>query len=284
MSGIERNWPNLHINSVGADKLAGAGGQNVSEAEACPPIVLLHGWGRSSAMFGELSALLGDYQKVYLIDLPGHGQSALPEGVWGVADFANCLAKELKELGHSHYQLVGHSFGGKTAIKVSSLYPELVERLVLINSSGLRPERSVRKKIYFWLLGRFRTLVKLVDRSFKKRNFEEWFVPRFASVDYLNAGPLRATFVKSMNEELSGDARAIKCPTLLLWGEKDTETPLYMGEKLKRLIDAAELVVLKGKGHEPFSGPGAHLCMVHLKRFLELDKDTECREGIESLA
>ena len=278
MAKTSENKLNLHLVSHLSGKSKGKNSAKRGAQADRTPLVMLHGWGRASEMFKDLAPLLSDDFEVHLIDLPGHGKSDMPHGVWGVADFARAITEQLRDLGFSKYVLIGHSFGGKTAIKIASMHPELLDRLVLINSSGLRPQRGLKKQIYFWLLGQFRSLIKMTDKMLNMNIFESWFVPRFASADYLNAGELKNTFVKSMKEELSSDAEKIKCRTLLLWGEKDSETPLYMGRALNTLIENSELVVLKGKGHEPFAGAGAHLVAMHLKRFLEIDDDARSRE------
>jgi pimeloyl-ACP methyl ester carboxylesterase len=75
-----------------------------------------------------------------------------------------------------------------------------------------------------------------------------------ASPDYANAGPLRDTFVKLVNDDLT-PARAtailsqIASPTLLVWGADDTETPLASAKVMERLIPRARLVVLQNAGH-----------------------------------
>jgi pimeloyl-ACP methyl ester carboxylesterase len=67
--------------------------------------------------------------------------------------------------------------------------------------------------------------------------------------DYANAGEMRSTFVKIVNEDLSSSLPGITAPTLVIWGSKDEETPIWMGKKIAQDIPDAALVVLEGAGH-----------------------------------
>ena len=91
---------------------------------------------------------------------------------------------------------------------------------------------------------------------------------RFGSRDYLAAGELRATFVKVVNEDLSELAQRIQAQTLLLWGDRDLETPPEFAHRYAALIKNSALCLLPGKGHEPYENAGHHLCAFYLTPFL----------------
>ncbi len=240
----------------------------LSPGKAGPPVILLHGWGHNVEIIRGLGERLAEVGEVHMIDLPGHGKSEEPETIWGMKDFAERIADYLREHDISQADFVGHSFGGKTSIQLSSLYPQLMRRLVLINSSGIKPRRSFKKQVYFKALATLRWCVKKIDRFVNLKLFEQWFIPKFASPDYLNAGTIRKTFVRTLHEEMHQELRSIAVPTLLLWGELDTETPLELGKRMAALVPNSKMIVLDGKGHEPFHGPGAHLCGYHINPFL----------------
>jgi len=79
---------------------------------------------------------------------------------------------------------------------------------------------------------------------------EEKLRQKYGSRDY-NAldEEMRKTFVKVISLDLTDRLPLIEQPTLLLWGDKDTETPLWMGQKMEKLIPDAGLVVLEGGTH-----------------------------------
>ena len=79
---------------------------------------------------------------------------------------------------------------------------------------------------------------------------------------------MRSILVRSVNEDITTVAQGLKAETLLLWSERDTETPLYMGEKYRELIPRSELLVLEGKGHSPFVDAGHHLLTNYMEPFL----------------
>ena len=129
-----------------------------------PPILLLHGWGHHLGVLQPLGELLAEFREVHLLDLPGHGKSGTPEEVWCMEDFAERVIQYLRKNEIEQVDLIGHSFGGKTGIKLASKNPELVRKLVLINSSGLKPIRTLKKRIRFKAIAWLRTVVKLLDK------------------------------------------------------------------------------------------------------------------------
>ncbi len=232
------------------------------------PIVLLHGWGQSLESLRPLGELLGSACRVHLIDLPGFGQSPLQADDWDTSRYAERIIAYLDQSGLERVDLLGHSFGGRISIRLASKYPERVRGLILINSHGLKVPLSPQKRARALLLKMLGNTLKQIDRSFDSQLFQTWFVPRFASSDYKNAGQLRKILVKAVNEDASADAAKISNPTFLLWGELDQETPLWLGRRLNQLIAGSQLTVMPGKDHFPFVSGGAHLCARHILNFL----------------
>lgn len=234
------------------------------------PILMLHGWGHTSESFRPLGQLLKDSASIYLIDLPGFGKSQPPDQVWSAFEYAERLLAYMDEHHLSKVNLVGHSFGGKVAMCLSSRYPERVNSLVLISPSGLKRQRSIFQKVRLKAIAWAGKGLKLIDKSFRTELFTRHFAPRYGSADYKNAkGIVRSILVRSVNEDLAQSISLIKAPTLLLWGEKDTETPLEIGHRLSKLIKNSELRVFPNKGHLPFEGVGAHLCAYYTIPFLQ---------------
>jgi pimeloyl-ACP methyl ester carboxylesterase len=236
--------------------------------EGVAPLVVLHGWANSLEVIKPLAVKLAEYSQVYSLDLPGHGKSPVPDEVWGMKEFAEVLKQFLDEHGLSSVVLVGHSFGGKTGIMFTSLYPEYVRKIVLIGASGIRPEPDFRKRLRNLFLQYLRNFIRFKQTSLGKRIYEKWYIPRFASRDYLAAGPLTKTFVKTVNEELHNELLRIKIPALLLWGDDDDESPPSVGKKMNDLIEGSQLIVLPRQGHYPFLGGTAPLVIKYIRDFL----------------
>ena len=92
------------------------------------------------------------------------------------------------------------------------------------------------------------------------------------SEDYRNASPrMRECLVKTINEDLTSYLPSILCPTLLIWGENDTATPMGHAKIMEKLIPDAGLVVLKSAGHYSFLDQSYTFGRV-LDSFLEIDK------------
>ena len=205
-------------------------------------VVFLHGWGGNRHSFDCVSRTLKKEEFISL-DFPGFGEEAPPTDVFGVADYAKWLYLKLKELDSDKFVLVGHSFGGRVALQFSYMYPNLVEKLVLVDSAGIKPRYKINKTIkIIWF--------RFCKKCAKMGIYSKERLSRHGSADY-KALPesMRATFVKVVNEDLSHIAKLIRCKTLIVWGDKDTETPLYMAKKLNKLITNSKLVVFAGAGH-----------------------------------
>jgi pimeloyl-ACP methyl ester carboxylesterase len=229
---------------------------------------MIHGWGQSKSDLRPLGHLLAKAATVHLVDLPGFGDSPLPATAWSTADYALALDAHLQARGIDSAILLGHSFGGRVAVQLAGLVPERVRGLVLVAAAGLPGKRSIfslARARALRCLGLFLRWVEKLTRL----PAHAWFVGRFGSSDYKQAeGVLRGILVKAVNENLGSVAARIRCPALLIWGEKDTATPLEMGRRYQAAISNSELVVLPAKDHFPHRGAGAHLCAYHILRWL----------------
>ncbi|MFN8392273.1 MAG: alpha/beta hydrolase [Bdellovibrionota bacterium] len=233
------------------------------------PLILLHGWRQSLEALRPLGEFLANDFRVHLIDLPGFGQSPLPDEVWGTGDYAKRILRYLEEQKLSRAIFAGHSFGGKVSLFIAGSTPNKVERLILMDSSGVPARFSWKRRARIQWIKTLRFFLKPLQRKWNVPLYEKWFVPRYASSDYQTAGALRNTFVKVVNEDLTELLPKIEAPSLLLWGELDNETPVTSGQRMAELIPQAELVVLPGKDHFPYLGTGASVCAYHIKRFLK---------------
>ena len=80
---------------------------------------------------------------------------------------------------------------------------------------------------------------------------------------------MRAIFIKTVSEDLTDVAAKVSCPTLLVFGRNDTETPVEMGERLTKLIPSAQLVVLEGFGHLDILTRGQHQTANEIRKFVQ---------------
>ncbi len=244
------------------------------------PILILHGWGQSIVTMRQLGELIGNYQQVHLIDLPGFGKSPKPDEDWDSIGYAACIKKYMDDNHIAKADVLGHSFGGKVASRLASRYPDSVRGLILVDSSGLKRQLTGKKKLRTEYVRTLSKLVKWSDKTFKTKLFADWFAPKFGSRDYQNAGPLKNILVKTVNEDTTSDVKKITAPTFILWGELDDETPVEMAERLNQLIPNSRLLVMPRKDHYPFLGDGLHLSGKYIMDFLNsLDPSASTDSG-----
>jgi len=210
--------------------------------------VFLHGWQSSAqAWSGVMERLSTKGVRLVAIDLPGFGGSPLPKSAWGVGEYSELVKDFSQKLGINKIILVGHSFGGRVAIKLSAANPELVSKLVLVDAAGIKNENLFNK-----LLVLAAKTVKPLFALPLLRNFKTTAYKAIGAVDLAEAGPLKDIFIKTINEDLSEFLPKIQTQTLLIWGGEDTETPLAFGGIMNRLIPNSKLVVLTDAGHFSF--------------------------------
>ena len=224
------------------------------------PVLVLHGWGAKIEAVDPIVRSLAAQATVYVADLPGFGESALPPQPWGVCDYTNWTLAFLREMDLARVDVVGHSFGGRIAIYLASHHPERIGKLILVDSAGIRPKRGLRYHR--------RVAVAKVSKHVGRRlgpvgrRLQARIAARMASSDYAAAGALRPTFVKVVNEDLTPLLAGIAVPTLLIWGSEDQDTPLSDARTMERLIPDAGLVIFDGAGHYSYLDQPARFARV----------------------
>jgi pimeloyl-ACP methyl ester carboxylesterase len=230
------------------------------------PIVVLHGWGAHIEAVAPILAALEGAPDLIALDLPGFGESDSPPEAWDVGAYERFMVRFLDQLGVARAHLVGHSHGGRVSIALAAAHPDRVGRLLLVDAAGLRPKRGWRY--------RRRVAVAKAGRVAGKvggppgRRLQERMRARVASRDYLEASEaMRGTFRAVIAEDLSDRLRRIDAPTLLVWGDRDEDTPLWMAHRMEELIPDAGLVVLEDAGHYSYAdSPGQFRAVA--RRFL----------------
>lgn len=231
---------------------------------ARPIVVVLHGWGASSAAVASIQACLADSHDSVAPDLPGFGASDPLPAVWGSAEYLASITRLLDQLGVRRASFVGHSRGGHFAVAFAARHPDRVERLVLIDSAGIRGRRGAayQARVLAFKAGR-RVLQSRPLAGQRGAPLRALFERRFGSADYRAAsGPLRGTLVRLVNEDARHLLPRVQAPTLLIWGDLDDATPLVDGQLMERLIPDAGLVVFPGAGHFSYADDPGRFCRV----------------------
>ena len=222
--------------------------------ESGSKVLLLHGWGCSGELMKGVAETLGENHLVLIPDFPGHGKSGRPPEPWGVPDYADAVKELLDTLGFYPCDIVAHSFGCRVGAWAAKEWPDYFCRLVFTGAAGLRAAESEagRKKA-----ARYRELKKVAlgigkIPGLKKLggHLEDALREKYGSRDYNALDPeMRKTFVRVVQQDLREVYPSIRQSTLLIWGDQDTETPMWMGREMEKLIPDAGLVVLEGGSH-----------------------------------
>jgi pimeloyl-ACP methyl ester carboxylesterase len=215
------------------------------------PIILMHGWGCNLTTLQSVEKVAMENHKVYNVDFPGFGESHEPSQVWGVEEYTQLIEQFVKAENIENPILLGHSFGGRVGILYSSR--NKVNKLILVDAAGVKPRRSLKYyfKVYTYKLGK--KLMPLIYGKERAQQRIDAMRAKRGSSDYNNASPMmRAILSKVVNEDLKDKMPLIKAPTLLIWGENDTATPLRDANIMRKLIPNAGLVSFPGCGHYSF--------------------------------
>lgn len=206
-------------------------------AGAGEPLILVHGLSGSSRWWDRNIEVLAQHFRVYVVDLIGFGDSRAKHP-FVLKDAAAYMAAWMARLGVKRAHVVGHSMGAVIAADLAADFPDCVDRLILVDAAVFVTEQDP----LVHALG--------VIQEFGLHQ------PRFLPIllgDALRAGV--GTVARAAAELLSTDItaklRQIKAPTLVVWGEHDSITPLDAGRRLLDALPNGQLVVIEGVGHNP---------------------------------
>lgn len=231
---------------------------------ADPPVVLvLHGWGASIDALGSILAGLRDQVELIAPDLPGFGESDMVPQAWTNADYARFVVRLADALGIDRFALIGHSRGAAISLVLATdpASRDRVERMIFTGGAGIKPRRRADYygKVAMAKVGRAAAAVG----GGPGKRLQQRIRGKVASADWLAAPEaLRGTLRNVLAEDLSPLLPKVTAPTLLLWGDRDEDTPLWMGEQMEREIPGAGLVVLRGGGHYAYAEQAGHFNVV----------------------
>jgi len=233
-----------------------------------PTVLALHGWRRTHDDFSGVFGTHDPSEAVSAVglDLFGFGATPAPPEAWGTDEYARQLLPLFEESGvlAERVVVVGHSFGGRVAVRLGALVPERIERMVLTGVPLLdRQGRRARPAFAFRMGRRLNAMGLLGDERMEEMR------SRYGSSDYRAAqGVMRDVLVRLLSERYVESMSAIRCPVDLVWGAQDTDVPVEVAVRARSLFPSAELATLPGVGHlVPTEAP------LELRRFV-LGRDT----------
>lgn len=212
------------------------------------PVLLLHGWGDSAAGLQNVIDNLAKKYDVIALDLPGFGASEDPKNQpWGVDTYAKFVGSFLDKLNITNlYAIIGHSNGGSIAIWGIANSAFNANKLVLLAAAGIRNQskKPLHKKLAF---NTAKTISKLLPTQLQS-NIRKNVYQKSGS-DIFVAPHLEPSFRLLVSQDMREFSKLINIPTLLIYGQNDTATPVAYGEIYNKNITNSRLVVVENAGH-----------------------------------
>ncbi len=196
--------------------------------------MFLHGYLSCKESFSYQIDFFSKRYRVIAPDLTGFGENVPLNSPYSLDDYVKDVLNLLDELKIEKYHILAHSFGARIAIKLAT-FDKRIDKIIITGGAGLKPKRSIKYyvKVYTY---------KLLKKIFKDKDFSS-----FGSDDYKSLNQIeKLSFKKIINEHLDEYLPLINNKTLLIYGKKDSETPVYMAKKFKKGIKNSKLVLLDG--------------------------------------
>ena len=216
-------------------------------------IFILHGWAVASGNANQekwqpfIDQLENAGHTVVFLKIPG--LSAPLNTVWNLDDFVCWLSQEIQERAQNQkIVLLGHSFGGQIAVKYVAQNPKHIEKLILLDSAGIKdtaPKAVIKRAVFL--------VAAKVGRVIFTSDFMRSVLYKLAKEsDYKNAPPLlRRTMSNILDAEVVADLPKISVPTKIIWGENDTVTPVKHAHQMHVLITNSQLSLIADARHSP---------------------------------
>lgn len=228
-------------------------------------IILLHGWGLTGSKYKDLLQLLiRNGFDAYGFDLPGFGSETL-KNTSNLDDYVEFVRNKIQEKKIVKPIIIGHSFGGRVALKYAWKYPAETAKIILTGVPVIR-HISLKGKIGYLVAIIFGKLSPILPEAAKNKIRKVLYFA-IGERDYYKAGPLKQVFKNIISEDLTRYVKEVRVPMYLVWGVLDRLTPVSDVEKIKKLNPESKSVIVENYGHKlPYENP--QLFFNSIKNFL----------------
>jgi len=252
-------------------------------------IILLHGWGIDSDRYKETAKQLtcqaknlGLHPKIIIPDLPGFGKSDEPKENWQLDDYVDFVDKfnelvmrkrgfelikniiknfdpktAVHEKKNNKIILIGHSFGGRIAIKYASKYPGKIEKLILTGAAGIKHPLDKKQRLFYVASKIGKKIFSLPVINKLERQAKRVLYKATREKDYFTASPkMKEVMKNALSEDLTPVLNQVNIPTLLVWGRDDRSTPLSDGSVMHNQIRNSKMIIIDYANHGlPYKKP-----------------------------
>lgn len=220
------------------------------------PLLILHGWGSDVAAMMPIIKRLQKFYRITAVDFPAHGGSGGLKGDWSIPDFAKWTENFIHQQNLNGCDVLAHSFGGRVALYLAAYSPKLFRNVILTGSAGLVKIKTAKDKRkaaqYRFKRGVLSLLSKMPYIKQKAQKWLDAYRDKHNSADYKALQlKMRATFNNIIKYDSRDFLSRIAHPTLLIWGQEDLETPLWMADEFHKSIAGSQLRIMPG-GHYAF--------------------------------
>jgi pimeloyl-ACP methyl ester carboxylesterase len=208
-------------------------------------ILILPGWGDTRKTFQYIINNTKNHN-IYIIDYPNFGKSKPIKKELNIYDYAELIYNFIKDKNINNPIIIAHSFGGRITSILLAKYKLKIKKLILFDVAGIKRKNIktiLKQKIY-------KLLKKITNILPNKKIIHNKLYKFFASNDYKNLNPImKKTFQNIINEDLKKYYKEITFDTLIIWGEKDKDTPLKDGILLNKIIKNSALIIYPKAEH-----------------------------------
>lgn len=217
--------------------------------ESKKTILILPGWGNTSSTFKNIINYFKKKYTIYIIDYPGFGNSPIPKEELSIYDYAEAILSFIKENKIYNPIIIAHSFGGRITALLLGKYNVKAKKTILFDVAGIKRRKTIKQYIKEKIYKLLKTFIKLLPKLKREKYYQQLLII-FGSTDYKNLPiSMQKTFQNIIKEDLKKYYKSIKVETLIIWGEKDLDTPLKDAYTINKLIKESALIIYKNSGH-----------------------------------
>lgn len=237
-------------------------------------ILFIHGLGSSADRWARIPYALSANFHTLSLDLPGFGKSDKPAKMnYTIENFRDTILDFINDLAinDGKTSIVGHSLGGYIAAEVTMKNKNQIERLVLVDSSGMLKKPTPLLEEY--LQASINPTSDNVRKVFEQMVAEPSRVPSklvesfITRINLPNAKyAFKSTLQNSTNTQIGLERLKLidDVPTLIIWGIKDQVIPLEHSEIFKEFIPKSHTEIIQDAGHAPFAEKPDQVCEILL--------------------
>jgi len=200
-------------------------------------LLFLHGWMQNGRSFEKIFKLLEQKNIPYLsLDLPWFWSSQLQHDDMSIDEYGNTVIALIEKLWLTKPHLIGHSFWWKTSIYIGSFYKN-ISTITLLCSAWIQRKMPLH---WYFIIKTGKVLLSLPGLKSIGWLLREWL----SSPDMKNAGKMTKIFRNAIADDYKDKMKLINKPTLMIWWDRDDQTPVSDAQLIHKHIDNSDLHIL----------------------------------------